>query len=138
MKNTPRSRVTGRKKGYLTRLDNPRIKIIDFACNPWSVIEVVDKVYVVTSQLGFEALLAGKDVYCYGAPFYAGWGLTRDTVALSRRRARPSVEQLFAAVYFDYAHYICPERKRRISFEAALDWLTAKRDHAFTGHGQAA
>ncbi|MGJ7724790.1 capsular polysaccharide export protein, LipB/KpsS family [Escherichia coli] len=30
----------------------------------------------MTSLSGFEALLHGKRVFCYGMPFYAGWGLT--------------------------------------------------------------
>ena len=43
-----------------------------------------------------------------GAPFYADWGLTDDRVGLPRRTAAPSLEQLFAAVYFDNSHYISP------------------------------
>ena len=31
-------------------------------------------VYVVTSQMGFEALLWGRPVHCFGMPFYGGWG----------------------------------------------------------------
>ena len=41
--------------------------------NPFSVLEPMNKVYVATFQLGFEALLAGKEVVCFGMPFYAGW-----------------------------------------------------------------
>jgi hypothetical protein len=36
----------------------------------------VDKVYTVSSGMGFEAVLAGRHVICFGSPFYAGWGFT--------------------------------------------------------------
>jgi capsular polysaccharide export protein len=32
----------------------------------------------VSSQLGFEAILAGHRPVTFGVPFYAGWGLTDD------------------------------------------------------------
>ena len=91
------------------------------------MIEAVDKVYVVTSQMRLEAVLAGRDVVCFGAPFYAGWGLTDDRVGLPRRTARPSLEQLFAAVYFDYSRYISPVTCREISFEQAVDWIVSEK-----------
>ncbi|WP_337222991.1 hypothetical protein, partial [Vibrio alginolyticus] len=49
-----------------------------------TALQVADRVFVVTSQAGFDALLRGKDVWCFGAPFYAGWGLTHDFVAVKR------------------------------------------------------
>ncbi len=48
----------------------------------------VDEVWTMTSLLGFEALLRGKPVTCLGAPFYAGWGLTRDLGPIPDRRLR--------------------------------------------------
>ena len=36
----------------------------------------VDALHVLTSLAGFEALLRGLEVHCWGLPFYAGWGLT--------------------------------------------------------------
>ncbi len=121
--------VSRRKKGYLARqIGDARVKLISRDVNPWSLIDIVDKVYVVTSQLGFEALLAGRHVVCFGAPFYAGWGLTDDRIMVFRRKgARPSLEQLFAAVYFAYANYVNPDTKKRVSFEDAVAWLVAKR-----------
>lgn len=41
-------------------------------------IQRADEVHTMTSLSGFEALLHGKQVHCYGLPFYAGWGLTVD------------------------------------------------------------
>ena len=124
--------ICGRKKGYLSKLKDDRVKIISEDVNPWSLIEAVDKVYVVTSQLGFEALLAGREVICFGAPFYSSWGLTDDRSPIARRSGNtPTIEQLFAAVYFDYARYVNPETKSEIFFEDAAAWLINQRDQYF-------
>lgn len=37
--------------------------------------DLVDEVHTMTSLAGFEALLFGKVVHCYGGPFYSGWVL---------------------------------------------------------------
>jgi len=118
----------GRKRGYLDKISQSNIQTISSAVNPWTLIDIVDKVYVVSSQFGFEALLAGCKVICFGAPFYAGWGLTDDRISIPRRIAKPSLEQLFAAVYFEYSHYISPYTNERISFEQALGQLGFLRD----------
>lgn len=119
--------VSGRKQGHFAKLNDARLKLIDHDVNPWSLIEIVDKVYVVTSQLGFEAVMAQKHVVCFGAPFYAGWGATDDRQPIARRRARPTLQQLFAAVYFDYSRYVSPDTKREISFEEAVAWIARER-----------
>jgi len=123
--------ISGHKKGYLTGRCDDDVVTIDYPVNPWSLIKQVDQVYVVTSQFGFEALLAGKKVTCFGAPFYAGWGLTDDRVPIPRRNARPNIEQVFAAVYFDYARYVCPDRGKEITFEEAVAHLVRRREAYF-------
>lgn len=126
--------IGARKRGYLGKIpmQDDRVRVVDFDVNPWSLIDIVDHVYVVSSQLGFEALLGGRKVTCFGGPFYAGWGLTADRTAFPRRQARPTLEQLFAAVYLDYARYIDPFRMRQTSFERALDELAWRRDAALS------
>ncbi len=121
--------VSGRKNGHLAHVvDDHDTKVVRDNVNPWALIEAVDKVYVVTSQVGLEALFAEREVVCFGAPFYAGWGLTDDRVSVSDRRGvRPSIEQLFAAIYFDYSRYISPETCREISFERAVDWIISQK-----------
>ena len=121
--------VLHRKKGHFVDgdFDPGRVKIVATDVNPWSLIDVVDRVYVVSSQLGGEALFAGKEVICFGAPFYSGWGLTEDRVAHERRQARPTLEQLFAAIYFDYARYVCPRSRVELSFEEAVDLMIKER-----------
>ena len=41
-------------------------------------LNLCDEVHTISSLSGFEALLRGKKVFCYGMPFYAGYGLTTD------------------------------------------------------------
>ena len=70
----------------------------------------VDSVATLTSTLGFEALLRGLPVSCWGMPFYAGWGLTQDFGALDvmRRSARPDIVAMAHAVLIDYPRYFDP------------------------------
>ena len=59
----------------------------------------MDRVYVVSSTMGFEALLAGKSVTCFGMPWYAGWGATDDRQAPGVAAPRPEPwTELFAAL----------------------------------------
>jgi capsular polysaccharide export protein len=119
--------VSGRKSGHLTHVRDDNVRVVDFDVNPWSLFDQVDVVYVVTSQLGMEALFAGKRVVCFGSPFYAGWGLTDDRVTVARRSAKPSLDQLFAALYFDYCRYLSPTSRRLVEFEEVVSCLIEER-----------
>lgn len=120
--------ASGTKRGYLTTAQGNRIVRIDRAVNPWSLIEAVEAIYTVSSQLGLEGLMAGKRVVCFGMPFYAGWGLTDDRLSLARRAARPSLEQLVAGIYLDYARYIDPATGAgRADFATVAEWLDRSR-----------
>lgn len=66
----------------------------------------VDEVHTITSLSGFEALIRGLPVTCYGQPFYSGWGLTTDLHPCDRRTRRLSVEELVAAALILYPSYI--------------------------------
>lgn len=85
----------------------------------------------MTSLLGFEALIRGKPVTCLGAPFYSGWGLTRDLGTVpTRRQARPSLMALVHAVLIDYPRYFDPVTKQPCPPEVVIDRLA-------TGEGPA-
>jgi capsular polysaccharide export protein len=102
--------IAGKKKGYLSELPlNSSVKVISEDTNPIDLIYHMDHVMVVTSQLGFEALLLGKKVSCFGIPFYANWGLTEDHLTCGRRKKKRSVLELFAAAYLCYPSYIRPD-----------------------------
>ncbi|MDH3981241.1 MAG: capsular polysaccharide biosynthesis protein, partial [Gammaproteobacteria bacterium] len=102
-------------------------RVLAMDINPISLIRQVDHVYVVSSQAGFEALLAGKPVTCFGAPFYAGWGLTDDRVELPGRGKSRSVEQLFAAACILYSSYRDPYSGKACDIEPVIDYLALQR-----------
>lgn len=122
---------SGRKGGYLTHVqDDERTVVLRQAINPLSLIEQMDQVYVVTSTMGFEALLAGKSVTVFGMPWYAGWGGTDDRQACARRIRKRSVDELFAAAYFHYARYLNPVTHSRGTIFDVIDWLVRQREMA--------
>jgi capsular polysaccharide export protein len=84
----------------------------------------VDRVVTITSALGFEALLRGVAVTTLGAPFYAGWGLTRDLGPVpAHRTARPSLAALAHAALIAYPRYHDPVTGLPCPPEVALDRL---------------
>ena len=88
-----------------------------------SLLSAVDEVHVLTSLAGFEALLRGKAVTCYGQPFYAGWGLTEDRAAIARRTRRLSIDELVAAALILYPTYVSRTTRKFTTPERALDEL---------------
>jgi capsular polysaccharide export protein len=90
----------------------------------------VDEVHVLTSLAGFEALLRGKPVTCYGQPFYSGWGLTIDMIPNPRRDRPLSLDELVAGVLIEYPIYLSRVSDALITPEQALDELLAWRAKA--------
>lgn len=120
----------GRRKGHydLARLRaHPRITVLDDDVSPAQLLENAIVVYVVTSQMGFEALLWGKSVRVFGMPFYAGWGLTCDELSAPGRRRPVSIEQLIYAALVAYPRYINPETGFRCEIEDLMVWLDFQR-----------
>ena len=91
-------------------------------------IEQAKKVYTVTSQAGFEALLWGKAVRTFGMPFYAGWGLTEDAIAAPSRRRRCPLGRLVQAALVDYARYVNPETGQQCEPEEIIEYLGVQRE----------
>ncbi|ASK18036.1 capsular polysaccharide biosynthesis protein [Halomonas sp. N3-2A] len=113
--------IAGKKQGHLADAhDHPRCHIISDNINPWALFDRVKTVYVVTSQLGFEALMAGKQVHCFGLPFYAGWGLTHDQLSCTRRRVSRRLEEVFAAAYLRYTRYANPYTGKAATLEETI------------------
>lgn len=123
----------GNKRGYFGRLPpSPRIHRLAEDVSPLSLLEQMDRVYAVTSQMGFEALMLHKPVVCFGQPWYAGWGLTDDRHPrmpdLGARRPGPrTMEQLFAAAYLQYARYLHPETGAPGTLFDVIDHLAATK-----------
>lgn len=119
---------TAKHSGHLAHLADTRIHVIREPVNPIALLQLVDHVYVATSQLGFEALMVGKPVTCFGVPFYAGWGLTDDRVPVSRRGVSRTREQLFAAAYILLARYVDPDTGEPAEVERVIGHLEVQRE----------
>ncbi|OQS43415.1 capsular polysaccharide biosynthesis protein [Chromobacterium haemolyticum] len=123
--------LAGKKRGFLPH-PPPNVKLIAEDACPQSLLAQVDVVYTATSHMGFEALIAGCQVVCFGMPWYAGWGLTVDrhpempTLKLRRSRRR-TLEELFHAAYLRYARYIQPESGEPGTFFDVAEWIHLNR-----------
>ncbi len=89
--------------------------------SPWHLLSGALAVYTVSSQLGFEAILAGHKPVVFGQPFYMGWGLTDDRKPLDRRQRRLTRAQLFAAAMILYPKWYDPYHDQLGTLETALD-----------------
>jgi capsular polysaccharide export protein len=92
-----------------------------------ALLAAVDEVHTMTSLTGFEALLRGKRVVCYGQPFYAGWGLTEDIIPHPRRTRRLSLDELVAGALILYPRYFDYQGGIQIPVEQAIEHLQALR-----------
>ncbi|WP_239407037.1 capsular polysaccharide biosynthesis protein [Desulfovibrio sp. An276] len=120
--------IARKKHGFLADYAKSRgVQIISLNCSPLSLLAQADVVYTVTSQMGFEALMLGKEVHCFGMPFYAGWGLTIDKQICPRRTRRRSLEDVFAAAYMLYARYVNPIREERCDVHETISLLAEQR-----------
>lgn len=95
--------------------------------DPAALLARADGLWTMTSAMGFEALLRGVPVTCLGAPFYAGWGLTRDLGPVpARRRARPALDALVHAALIAYPRYLDPVTGLACTPETLLARLSAR------------
>ena len=119
--------VAGKRRGYLAELDLAGCTVLAADCNPMELVLAVNEVWTVTSQLGFEALLAGRPVRCFGMPFYAGWNLTRDEQTCPRRGLRRTLDQVFWAAYGVYTRYADPLTGEHCDLARILDRIEDHR-----------
>ena len=122
----------GGRRGYFTSYSPQRnnIRMLHENLNPISLLQAVDKVYVVSSQMGIEALLCEKEVVCYGIPFYSGWGLTTDRgTGSSERHKKRTLEELFYAAYLKFTYYFNPATGKKSNLHGVLRYLAAKLEN---------
>lgn len=138
IKGHPASRARGVPGHFGAADQDRRTQLIAEPWNPLQLLEQVDRVYVVSSQMGFEALLAGRPVTCFGVPFYAGWGLTEDRFPAPRPRRALRLEQLFAGAYLLYSRYLDPDSGEPCAAERVIEhlahqrrWFARNRGHFF-------
>ncbi len=117
----------GLREGYFSAQDaQGRISLCDAPVSPWALLHGAIRVYAVSSQMGFEAILAGHRPRIFGRPFYAGWGLTEDAHTIARRHRRLTRAQLFAAAMILYPVWYDPYRDTLCQLEEVIDALEAQ------------
>ncbi len=143
---------------HLKEFDGSRF-YLTHSVNPITLLQQVHAVYTVSSHMGFEALMLGKTVHCFGVAWYSGFGLTQDdhapqsllTAVMHRRLAHlcpsPShttfpaitLHQLFYAAYLRYSFYGDPASlgletmgmgRVACDIQTAMRWLITNRTHA--------
>ena len=118
--------------GYYTDIEpHDNIYTQTTPINPISLLQYCDKVYVCSTQFGFEALMCGKEVRVFGLPFYAGWGLTKDEQSCERRTNKRTLEEIFYITYIMYSYYVNPDKGCRCEIEEAMDYLLQLREKYF-------
>ncbi|WP_240757934.1 capsular polysaccharide biosynthesis protein [Palleronia sediminis] len=117
----------GHRAGHLSASDlDPRTIFFDAPASPWALLEGAVAVYAVSSQMGFEAILAGHRPRIFGQPFYAGWGLTQDETPVARRERRLTRAQLVAAALIEHPTWYDPFEDRLCALEEVIDTLEAQ------------
>ena len=117
----------GHRPGHFSTADaTGRVTLLTDPVSPWRLLDGAIAVYTVSSQLGFEAILAGHRPVVFGQPFYMGWGLTDDQTPLARRSRSLTRNQLFAAALIVAPTWYDPCRDRLCAFEEAVDQLEAE------------
>lgn len=126
----------GKRAGHFTADQaTGNIELYDEPVSPWALLEGAVAVYTYSSQLGFEAIMAGHKPRVFGQPFYGGWGLTQDENPVPRRERTLTRAQLFAGAMILAPTWYDPFRDELCSFETAIRNLAAETrawrdDHA--------
>jgi capsular polysaccharide export protein len=126
---------SGLRPGHFTTPES-RTTLCDQPVSPRRLLEGAIAVYTVSSQLGFEAILAGHRPTVLGQPFYAGWGLTDDRHPPQRRTRLLHLDELVAGALLLYPRYVRHTSSRThgqpCTAEEAVEDLLAWR-HANSG-----
>ena len=127
--------AAGLRSGHLTANDLHADEVIcDAPVSPWRLVENAHAVYAVSSQLGYEAMLAGHRPVLFGQPFYAGWGNSDDRNPIARR-SPVDVPALFAASHMLAPVWYDPCRDRLTDLSGAIDQLQAESKTYRQDHG---
>ena len=124
--------VAARKAGHFdlaALTSNPRVQVLARNIHPADLMPQLRAVFVMTSQLGFDALMWDVPVHTWGMPFYAGWGLTHDRLPAPSRRHPVPLPQLIHACLVAYPRYVCPEQGEPCTPEVLINWLGLQRRH---------
>ena len=112
---------TFEKLGEIASREN--VFIIGFDVNPYSLFLPMDEVWVVSSGMGFEALMAKKKVRCFGVPFYSNWGQTQDYKLIDRRCKNRKLEEIFYVFYIILSRYVDPVLHESCELEDLIEYF---------------
>lgn len=123
--------IAGHRQGYfdttsLALAPGADITLLDAPVSPSALLAGAVAVYTVSSQMGFEAILAGHRPHVFGQPFYAGWGLSEDAKPVQRRQRKLTRAQLFAAAMILYPVWYDPFHDRLCPLDSAISALEAQ------------
>lgn len=121
--------VSGNRKGKVDEYSLKKycdLVLLDHSIT--DCLAVVDEVHTMTSLVGFEGLLRGLKVICYGLPFYSNWGLTDDRYSLERRTRKLQLNELVAGTLIDYPLYINWETEEFTTPEVIVKQLKEQID----------
>ncbi|RTJ70582.1 capsular polysaccharide biosynthesis protein [Campylobacter jejuni] len=121
--------LSGKKQSDFNAQDLPsKCVVIKENYNPIELLSHFKKVYTKTSGMGFEALIQECECVCYGMPFYAGWGLTKDKLECKRRIQKRSLEEVFYAAYILYSEYFNPYLNQKSNIFDTIQTLAKYKD----------
>lgn len=126
IKTHPESSLGHRPGHFGPEHEDARTRLFDAPVSPWKLFEGAVAVYAFSSQLGFEAILAGHNPRIFGQPFYAGWGLTQDENPVARRERKLTRAQLVAGAMILAPKWYDPYRDQLCELEQAIDTLEAE------------
>ncbi len=118
--------ISGQMRTFDQTIDNLKKYLLEkYDCdiNPHVLFDMADKVFCVTSGMGFEALLRGIEVHTFGMPFYAGWGVTKDVISLDRRSKVRTIEEIFQCSYVICSRYYNPQTASGGEIEDVIEYL---------------
>lgn len=117
----------GHRRGHYDASDlDDRTTLLTEAVSPWRLLTAAHAVYVMSSGLGYEAILAGHRPHVFGTPFYAGWGLTEDVQKFPRRTRTLSTEALTEAALIRTPIWVDPTTGMRCDVEQIIHQLSAQ------------
>lgn len=126
--------VSGNRKGTIA--SNELAQLCELNGSDFNIIDLInfsDEVHTLTSLSGFEALVRGKNVTCWGRPFYSDWGLSNDKHTVERRTRTISIEELVYATLIDYPIYINWDTGLFTTPEFIIDQLASQRSQQSNG-----
>lgn len=115
--------IIGARKGNIDIYkysSRKNVAILTKNINPKILFSRFSDVYVVSSTLGFEALLYGRRVHCFGAAFYAGWGITVDYCKCANRLRKRNLFDLAYAIYIRTSYWMSVNKNEKSEPVSAL------------------